>query len=95
MIDKQADVEFGSGELRDGQRVEALAQCRARDRDGVDGVRLAAFAGGVALANSELGRDANDGFAVGEQEALERAGHVPAVFDRPHARVAAAARPAE
>ena len=85
VIDEQANVELRSGQLRDGERVEAFAQRRARDRDGIDDVGLAAFASGAALANGELGRDADDGLAVGEQEALERAGDVPAVLDRPHA----------
>jgi hypothetical protein len=95
VIDEQTNIELGSGKLRDGQRVEAFARRRARDRDGIDRVGLAAFAGGVALANGELGRDADDRFAVGEQEALKRAGNVPAVFDRPDALAAVAAGPGE
>ena len=42
VIDEQTDIELGSGKLRDGRRVEAFAQSGARDRDGIDGVGLAA-----------------------------------------------------
>jgi hypothetical protein len=86
---------LGSGQPGDGERVEAFAQRGAGDRDGVDGVGLAAFACDAALADGELGRDADDGLAVSEQEALQRTGDMPAVFDRPHPFVAEAASPGQ
>jgi hypothetical protein len=95
VIDEQSDVEFWAGQLRDWQGVEAFAQRGAGDRDGIDEVRFARFARRLACAGGQLGRDAHDGFASGEQEPLERAGDVPAVLDRPHAFGAVAARPRE
>ena len=84
VIDEQPDVELGAGQLRDGQRVEAFAQRGARDRDGVDERRTCRDSrADCARADGELGRDADDGFAAGEQEPLQRAGDVPAVLDRP------------
>jgi hypothetical protein len=83
VVDEQANVEFGPGEFRDRQLLEAFAQRCPRDRDRVDDVGLAALAGAAALADGELGRDADDRLSAGEQEPLERAGDVPAVLDRP------------
>ena len=45
---------------------------------------LPALARGAPGAGHVLRRDADDPLAASDQEPLERAGHVPAVLDRPH-----------
>ena len=42
-----------------------------------------------------FGRDAHDPLAAGDQEPLERAGHVPAVLDRPHPLGVERSRPSQ
>jgi hypothetical protein len=93
MIDEQADVELASGQSRDGQGVESLADRGSGDRDGVDHVGLAALARRAARVGHQLRRHAHDALAANEQEALQRPGHVAAILDRPHALGAHAARP--
>jgi hypothetical protein len=44
MVDEQADVELRSGQLGSRQRLDALGQRGARDRDRVNAVGLAALA---------------------------------------------------
>ena len=95
VIDEQPDVELGPGQLRDRQRVEAFAQRRAGDRDGVDAIGLARARARSARAGHQLRRDANDALAAREQEPLQRARDVPAVLKRPDPLAADAARPAQ
>src|SRR4029453_18433956 len=54
-------------------------------------VGLAAGAGGASVDHGELGWDANDAFAGGQQDPFEAAGDVPAVLDGPHPLVPVAA----
>jgi hypothetical protein len=84
MVDEQPDVKLDSGELRDRQRLDSVPDRRPRDRDRVDHIRLAALARAVPGARGQLWRDAQHTLAPGDQETLERSGHVAAVLDRPH-----------
>ena len=95
MIDEQPHVELGPGQPRDRQRLEALAQRGAGDRDRIDDIGLAALARRLARAGHQLRRHPHDALAAREQEPLQRAGHVPAVLDRPHPLATNAARPAQ
>ena len=95
VIDEQPDIELGPSELRDRQRLNALADRRAGDRDRVDAIRLARLAGAVSRAGHQLRRDTHDAFAAREQEPLQRPRDMPAILKRPHPLTADAARPAQ
>jgi hypothetical protein len=64
VIDEQPDIELGPSELRDRQRLNALADRRAGDRDRVDAIRLARLAGAVSRAGHQLWRDTHDAYAA-------------------------------
>jgi hypothetical protein len=94
VVDEQPRVELRTGELGHRQRVEAFADRRAGDRDGVDDVGLPTLTSRVAGAGHQPGRHPHDALAAGEQEPLQRSGDVPAVLDRPHPlRIVEAASP--
>jgi hypothetical protein len=50
VIDQQPDVELDAGQLGHRQPVDAFAQRRAGDGEGIDAVGLAAITPGAALA---------------------------------------------
>lgn len=83
MIGQELDLERLLVELGAGQRLGALFECCAGDRQGVDRVGLAAAARRAPSARHQLRCDPDDTFAAGDHEALERAGDVAAVLDRP------------
>ena len=93
VIDQQPDIKFGAGQLRDRELVEALAQRRPCDRDGIDRIGLAALARRAARAGHQLRGHAHDPLATAQQKALQRPGDVSAVLDRPDALGVQAARP--
>jgi hypothetical protein len=95
VVEQQSDllglfVEFGARQV-----VEALLQRGADDGERVDRVGLAAGWEAAAGAGGELGRDTQDALAVSDEEALEPAGDVAAVFDRPDTLGAEPAAPGE
>ena len=69
------------GPMQAGDRQVGLAQGRTGDGEGVDRIRLATHAASPASAGHELGRDAHDLFARGQEEALQRDGDVSAVLE--------------
>ena len=95
VVDQQANIERRAVQVRSGELVESFLERGARDAERVDRVGLAAIARGAAGARHVLGRDPHDPLAAGDQEPLERAGHVPAVLDRPHPLGVERARPAQ
>jgi len=95
VINQQPDVEFDPGELRERQRIQALTDRSARDRDCVDRIGLARLARRIPRPGGQLGSDAHDSLAPGEQEPLERPGDVPAVLKRPDPLARQPARPAQ
>jgi hypothetical protein len=94
VIDEQPDVELDARQVRDGQRLKALADRRSRDRDGIDSVRLARLARALPRAGHQLRRNANHALAALEQEPLQRPRDMPAILKRPHPLATDAARPA-
>jgi hypothetical protein len=69
---------------QESRRQIRLAQEGTRDRKRVDRIRLASCACPLARVRHQLRRHPHDALPAGEQEALERAGDVPAVLERPH-----------
>ena len=67
----------------------------AGDRECVDRIGLAALARPAPAAGHQLRRHAHDALAAREQEALELAGDVPAVLDRPDALLIERPRPGQ
>jgi hypothetical protein len=88
VIDQQPQVELDAGQLRDGQALDAFAQRRPSDGDGVDAIRLAAVAPAATRARHQPRPDANDALAADEQEPPEGARDVTTVLQRPEALIA-------
>ena len=84
MVDEQPQVELRSSKRRGRQRVDPRGQRGARDRGGVDLIGLATLAARAPRAGHQPRRHANDPLAAANQKPLKRAGHVAAVFQRPH-----------
>ena len=80
MVDEEAHLALGAVEA--GDRQVGLAQGRAGDREGVDGIALAGLAADAAGPGHELGRHPHDALARGQQVALEAAREVAAVLQR-------------
>jgi hypothetical protein len=64
VIDQQPQIQFGTFQLRGRQRLQAFAQRRPGDRDGVDAVGLPAVAGAPSRVGHQPGRDAQDSLAA-------------------------------
>jgi hypothetical protein len=95
MIEQQLDVACRAAQLRRRERVDALLQCRPRDRERVDRIALATLAQGAPAAGHQLRRHPHDALAASQQEPLQLARHVPAILDRPDPLSVQAARPAQ
>ncbi len=93
MVQEQAHLPLGAGQARD--RELRLTQRGPRDRQGIDRIRLAALAAAFARTRHQLRRHAHDLLAAGEEEALERDGHMPAVLEREQALLCERTRPDE
>jgi hypothetical protein len=95
VVAQQPDLERTLVEVGRGQGLDPLLERRARDRAGVDRVRLAALAGAFAGTRHVLGRDPHDPLTARHQEALEGARDAAAVLDRPGALGPERPRPRE
>lgn len=85
VIDEQPNIELRARQLRDRQRVQALAQRGSGDLNGIDDIGLAALPSGARQPSASGHVHAHDTLAAGQQEALKRARDMAAVLDRPHA----------
>jgi hypothetical protein len=83
VIDQQPQVQLRALQLRGRQRIQALAQRRPGNRDGVDAVGLPAVAGAPSRVGHQPGRDAQDSLAAADQKPLKGPRDMPAVLDRP------------
>ena len=84
MVDQQANVERRAVEVRAGEILDpSLSAARATLNASIESDLPRSRDERRAPAMC-FGRDAHDPLAAGDQEPLERAGHVPAVLDRPH-----------
>jgi hypothetical protein len=95
VIDQQPQIELDAGQLGGRQVLDAFAQRCPGDGQRVDAIGLAALAASASRLAHQLGRDAEDALAVADQEPLQRAGHVPAVLQRPDSLVVECASPVE
>ncbi len=80
VIDQQSQIELGPVEPGRRECVDAFSERGARDRHRVDAVGLASLPRAAALAGHQRRRDANDSLAAPDEEALKRAGDMPAVL---------------
>src|SRR4051812_12154121 len=85
VIDEQPQIELRSVQVRRRKGLKAFLQRRSSDIEGIDGVRLAALAGASTRVGAEVSRDAQNPLAALDEKALQRPGHMPAIFQRPHA----------
>ena len=95
MIDQQPQVEFGPVEMRGGERVQAFLQNGAGDVERVDRVGLAPLASALSLPGRQVRRDPQHPLAALDQEALQRARHVPAILQRPDQLIVEAPSPTQ
>ena len=93
MVDQQPNVELRSGRLGCRQRLDALGERGASDRDRIDAIGLAALAARAPRVGHQPRRQPNHPLAASDQKPLERARHVPAVLQRPNPIGAETARP--
>ena len=93
VIDQQPQIELRALQPRRRPGIQTIAQRRPRDRNRVDAVGLPTPARAATRAGHELGQDAQNTLATRDQEALERARHVPTALQRPHPLAAHAPRP--
>ena len=90
---QQPDLELGSGEPGRRERVHALAQRGASDRQRVDRIRLPALADPLAGVGHQPRREPHDRLAAIDQEPLQRPRDMPDVLDHPHPLAIEPARP--
>ena len=85
VVVEDADLERLLVQVRDRERVDPFSERGARDRGRVDRIGLPRLAYCPPGGLGQPRRDADDSVTAGEKPALQPAGHVPAVLDRPHA----------
>jgi hypothetical protein len=95
VIDQQPQIELGPVQMRGRQRVQTFSQGGPGDGERVDAVGLAATARLAPRRSRQCAVNAQHAFAALDQKPLQRPRDMPAVFDRPHAIVAQAARPSQ
>jgi hypothetical protein len=83
VIDQQPQIKLRSVQLRGWEGIQPFLQRGAGNIERVDRVGLAALTGALARLRGQMRRDAQHPLAALDQEALERAGHVPAILKRP------------
>jgi hypothetical protein len=82
-----ADLECLLVQVRDRERVDSFPERGASDRGRVDRIGLPRCAHGASGCLGQPRRDPDDPAAAGEQPALQPAGDVATVLERPHAHL--------
>jgi len=95
VVCQQLDLQGPFIQMGGGQCFGALLERRPGDRQGVDRIRLAGCALALARLAHQLRWDADDPLPRGDEEALERAGDVAAVLERPDPLLIERATPVE
>ncbi len=95
MVEQQLDLHRLLVEIGGRQVLDSLLQRRPGDVGGVDRIGLATLARALARFAHQFRGDPDDPLAVCDQEALQAAGDVPAVLDRPDPLGVQAASPVE
>jgi hypothetical protein len=90
---QQPDLELGAGKPGGRERVDALPQRGACDRERVDRIGLPALPDPLAGLCHQPGWEPDNRLAAIDQEPLQPAGHVPDVLDHPHPLAVELARP--
>ena len=93
VIDELTDLQRLVIEYDDREAIDALLDRSASDSQRVDRIGFAGLSGTLACASGQFRGDANDPFAVTEQEPFQPAADMPAVLDRPDPLAAQAASP--
>jgi hypothetical protein len=90
---QQSNLELGSGEPGRRERLDALPERGASDRQRVNRIGLPTLTDPLPGLGHQPGREADDRLTAIDQEPLQSPGHVPDVLDHPHPLTVELARP--